>query len=386
MSRAQTTFCLLLVVLAAPTLHHLLPLTKMHLVSKRFLSVAFVGEKSSGKSSTLGRLLAELSPQSDFSQILQEAESAGKGDSKYVWLVDTTQEERESGATSALHKISLEGPTKNYLVKDGPGGLSNEALGAVATTDALVLFIDAQNWDTFLSDNLPSYYTIILGYRIKQFIVVVNTFDADESAFNEIEKSMRNSIKSKLSRSPDQKFVAINSKTGENIVTKSAADQGLSWYKGETLIETLESLSQPLSPPERPLRAVVDAVESKPQVGTSIGVVSVYGQLLADNSILACPSLNTGSIAEIDGLGRVEAGFYGNAILRKFSIKDVQPGVVISTEINDPCKTVKQAEVYLDLNGALSSLEREDEITLHIHNAVYPVTVETIFQIVDRRS
>lgn len=164
MSRTLATFCLIFLILAAPTLQFLQPLTKRHLREKPFLALAFVGEKSTGKSSTLGRLLAELSPQPHFSQTLQDAESAGKGDSKYAWLVDTSQEEREAGETQTLHKVLLEGQAKRFVVKDVPGGLGKEALAAAATSNALVIFIDSSTFDDFESEKFGDYKVMLHGY------------------------------------------------------------------------------------------------------------------------------------------------------------------------------------------------------------------------------
>jgi len=363
-------------------------------MEKSFISVAFIGEKSTGKTSTLGRLLAEVAPQPNFSEVFEEAEKAGKADSKYAWLVDSSEEERQAGATATLHKAFLDGKVNRFVVKDTPGGTTKEALAAAATSKAVVIFIDSNKFDEFQSNSFNDYRLVLIGYDIKQFIFAINTQDRDQDKFDQIAKSVRNFIGSKIKIRSEVKVVAINSATGENINTRSAASQPLSWYKGMTLIEAMDTLlDDSFKVKQTNLRLAVDTVRKVPGEGTAFDMISLFGEAKIGAKVRICPGSITTELKNFVEPGPVgehtlRTGGYGSIIVKSVSASDpnAAPGSILSLTDGDPCKVVDSSTVFIDFAGEPSStISKGQKFTMHIHNAAYPVILDMISETLDKR-
>ena len=90
----------------------------------------------------------------------------------------------------------------------------------------------------------------------------------DEKRFNQVKEEVTALLKS-VGYKPDTiPFIAIASLVGDNIVKKS---DKMPWYKGGTLLETLDTLKVPEKPTKLPLRLPIQDVYNI----TGIGVVPV---------------------------------------------------------------------------------------------------------------
>jgi elongation factor 1-alpha len=77
------------------------------------------------------------------------------------------------------------------------------------------------------------------------------TVNWSEERYEEIKKEMSGFLK-KVGYNPEKiPFIPISGWHGDNMLEKSA---NLSWYKGKTLIEALDSIDPPKRPTEKPLR------------------------------------------------------------------------------------------------------------------------------------
>jgi len=89
---------------------------------------------------------------------------------------------------------------------------------------------------------------------VKQMIVVVNKMDDKsvnwgEPRFNEIKTEVSNFIK-KIGYTPEKvPFVPISGWLGDNMLEKST---NMTWWKGPTLLEALDSISEPKRPSDKP--------------------------------------------------------------------------------------------------------------------------------------
>jgi elongation factor 1-alpha len=72
-----------------------------------------------------------------------------------------------------------------------------------------------------------------------------------EARFNEVKSEVSTFLK-KIGYNPDKfPFVPISGWSGDNMTEKSP---NMTWFKGPTLIEALDSFQEPKRPTERPLR------------------------------------------------------------------------------------------------------------------------------------
>ena len=110
------------------------------------------------------------------------------------------------------------------------------ATGA-STADLAIILIDARN-GVLQQSRRHAYIAALLG--IRHLVVAINKMDLvgyDEGVFSRIEADFRKI----LTRFPaiESYFVPVSALVGDNIVTRS---QNMPWFKGQSLLEHLETV------------------------------------------------------------------------------------------------------------------------------------------------
>lgn len=205
------------------------------------LKIVFVGHVDHGKSTIIGRLLHDTKslPQGVVDKVQKIADETGK-DFEFAYLLDAFAEERQQGITIDMTQIKFSTAKREYLIIDAPGHkefLKNMISGA-ANANAAFLVIDAAAGVQEQSRR-HAYLLSLLG--IKKIFVLVNKMDLvnfSEKRFLEVAEDIKNFLAS-LKITP-QKIIPVSGFCGDNITVKS---ENLSWYDGETFIETLDKIS-----------------------------------------------------------------------------------------------------------------------------------------------
>src|ERR1700744_983030 len=108
--------------------------------------IVIVGHVDHGKSTLIGRLLAETGSLPDGKLDQLEAVSARRGMAfEWSFLLDALQTERDQGITIDTSQIRFRTPSRDFVLIDAPGHvefLRNMITGA-AQADAALLLIDA---------------------------------------------------------------------------------------------------------------------------------------------------------------------------------------------------------------------------------------------------
>ncbi len=210
---------------------------------KELLRFITCGSVDDGKSTLIGRLLH------DSRQIYEDQLESVKRDSKKVGttgnepdlalLVDGLQAEREQGITIDVAYRYFSTDKRKFIIADTPGHeqyTRNMATGA-STADLAIILVDAQK-GLLTQTFRHSYIVDLLG--IKHIIVAINKMDAvnyEEKLFNKITQDY--SEFSKNLSAKDIAFIPVSALKGDNVVNKSS---NMKWYKGKTLLETLETI------------------------------------------------------------------------------------------------------------------------------------------------
>lgn len=205
------------------------------------LKIVFVGHVDHGKSTIIGRLLHDTKslPQGVVDKVQRIADETGKS-FEFAYLLDAFSEERQQGITIDMTQIKFSTPAREYLIIDAPGHkefLKNMISGA-ANANAAFLVVDAQAGVQEQSRR-HAYLLSLLG--IKKIFVLVNKMDLvgySEQRFSAVANEMQNFLAS-LSVTPE-KILPISGFCGDNVTSCS---KNLSWYAGDTLIETLDKIS-----------------------------------------------------------------------------------------------------------------------------------------------
>ncbi len=212
--------------------------------SKELLRFITCGSVDDGKSTLIGRLLH------DSKQIYEDQLEAITRDSKKVGttgdevdlalLVDGLQSEREQGITIDVAYRYFSTDKRKFIIADTPGHeqyTRNMATGA-STSDLAIILIDAR-YGVQTQTRRHSFIVRMLG--IRHIVVAINKMDLvdfSEQAFDAI-KAEYLTFAQGLGLQ-DIVFTPIAALSGDNVVTLS---EKTSWFKGESLLTTLESVS-----------------------------------------------------------------------------------------------------------------------------------------------
>jgi len=186
----------------------------------------------------------------------------------------------------------------------------------------------------------------LLAYTlgVKQMIVCVNKMDEktvnwSQERFEEIKKETQEFLK-KIGFNPTNiPFVPISGFQGDNMIEKSP---NLTWYKGNTLLETLDTLTPPARPTEKPLRLPLQDVYKIGGIGTvPVGRVET-GVLKPGMVVTFAPSNISTEVKSIEmhheALEQAIPGDNVGFNVKNIAVKDIRRGFVCSDSKNDPAK------------------------------------------------
>ncbi|KFG56517.1 putative translation elongation factor 1-alpha, partial [Toxoplasma gondii RUB] len=172
--------------------------------------------------------------------------------------------------------------------------------------------------------------------------VGINKMDScnySEDRFNEIQKEVAMYLK-KVGYNPEKvPFVAISGFVGDNMVEKST---NMSWYKGKTLVEALDTMEAPKRPSDKPLRLPLQDVYKIGGIGTvPVGRVET-GILKAGMVLTFAPVGLTTECKSVEMHHEVmEQAVPGDNVgfnVKNVSVKELKRGYVASDSKNDPAK------------------------------------------------
>ncbi len=200
------------------------------------------GSVDDGKSTLIGRLLFDSQAVSldILNAIERQTKDKTNGQIDLSLLTDGLRAEREQGITIDVAYKYFTTKTRKFIIADAPGHVQytrNMVTGA-SNADLAIVLIDAR-LGVIEQTRRHSLIASLLG--IPNIVVAVNKMDLvgfDPSVFAQI-KADYTLIADKLGiKNPV--FIPMSALNGDNVVEKSDA---LSWYKGGTLLEHLESVN-----------------------------------------------------------------------------------------------------------------------------------------------
>jgi len=199
------------------------------------------GSVDDGKSTLIGRLLYDSKSifEDQIEAVRKSSERKGLQHVDLSLLTDGLRSEREQGITIDVAYRYFATPKRKFIIADTPGHIQytrNMVTGASTANLALVL-IDARHG---VIEQTCRHSFIASLLQLPHIIVCVNKMDLvgySEDVFNNIVEQYRE-FASKLSIN-DIRYIPISALKGDNVVNPS---EHMPWYKGASLLETLETL------------------------------------------------------------------------------------------------------------------------------------------------
>jgi len=330
---------------------------------KTHINVVVVGHVDAGKSTTTGHLIYKCGgiDKRTIEKFEKEAKEMGKSSFKYAWVLDKLKAERERGITIDIALWKFETPKYYFTIIDAPGhrDFIKNMITGTSQADVAVLVIAAGTgeFEAGIAKNGQTREHALLAYTlgVKQMIVLVNKMDDksvnwSETRFNEIKNEVSNFIK-KIGYNPEQvPFVPISGWLGDNMLEKST---NMTWWKGPTLLEALDSLTPPKRPSDKPLRIPLQDVYKIGGIGTvPVGRVET-GVLKPGQVVTFAPAMITTEVKSVEmhheALEQALPGDNVGFNIKNVSVKDIRRGFVAGdAKIDPPAETDSfQAQVII---------------------------------------
>src|SRR5690554_2053614 len=230
-------------------------------MARDVLRIVACGSVDDGKSTLIGRLLAEAGRVPDDEREALARASAAHGTRgealDYALLLDGLEGEREQGITIDVAWRHLETPRRRFLVADCPGHVQytrNMATGASLAGLAIVL-MDATRG---LLPQTFRHTAIAAMFGVRHVLLAVNKMDRvgyDRATFEAIAGAYR-AHAAKLGIT-DAVAIPLAAATGANVTVRPDA---MPWYDGPTVLEHLESVQVEPRGADLPARLPVQLV------------------------------------------------------------------------------------------------------------------------------
>jgi len=328
------------------------------------LRIATAGSVDDGKSTLIGRLLYETN--SITKDKIEALESASKRKGlnflDLSLLTDGLIAEREQGITIDVAHIYFSTPTRKYIIADTPGHIEytrNMVTGASNAKVSLIL-VDARQG---IVEQTARHLSIASLLRIPKVIICVNKMDLvqyQESKFNDIQSKLSELVAKTTFHGQTVSYLPISSLFGQNITKKA---EEMPWFKGNTLLEELETFEFAETLAQAPARFPVQFVvrpmtEAYHDYRGYAGKIS-SGTFKVGDEIRVLPTGQTSTIATIEKFeNSLDQAIAGESIVMTLSNDiDISRGnsIVLASETNVPSLKDFSAKVcWLD-HQALSS-------------------------------
>jgi len=353
------------------------------------MNIVIVGHVDHGKSTVLGRLLADTGslPEGKLEAVRKECQRTGKP-FEYAFLLDALTDEQDQGITIDTARSFFKTSQRDYIIIDAPGHIEflKNMISGAARAEAAVLVIDAKEG---VRENSRRHGYILSMLGIKQVIVCVNKMDLvsrSENTFQDIEREYRAFLKSIGAVSP-KAFIPVSAVNGENLAQKSLQ---MPWYKGLTLLESLDTFAKAPPKSDRPLRMPVQAVYKFVSQGDDRRIIAgriESGKAAVGDKVVFFPSNKTSTIKSIEVFNApvrqsVDAGWSTGFTLAEEIY--VTRGEIMAHAVEPPLVSTRFRANLIWLGKKPFSADRDHK--LKIHTQALPVRIQKINKVIDASS
>jgi len=350
------------------------------------MNIVIVGHVDHGKSTVIGRLLADTHslPEGKLDQIRAQCELNSKP-FEYAFLLDALKDEQAQGITIDAARVFFKSSRRPYLILDAPGHiefLKNMITGA-ARAEAALLVIDAAE-GVQENSRRHGYMVSLLGVR--QLAVLVNKMDLvdwDRAVFDRIRREYA-AFLDQVGIRPSA-FIPVSGRGGDNIADRSPH---LDWYQGPTVLDALDAFHSEPAPVNLPFRMPVQDVYKFTKQGDDRRIVSGTidsGTMKVGDPVIFYPSGKKSRVKTIEAFNRppatrAEAGYAVGFTLNEQIY--ITRGEVATLETESRPQVTTRLRVSLFWLGRDPMIKRKDYL-LKLGTARVTARVEEVLRVMD---
>jgi bifunctional enzyme CysN/CysC len=272
------------------------------MLEKQKMNIVIAGHVDHGKSTVIGRLLADTGslPDGKLAQVQENCRRNSKP-FEYAFLIDALKDEQSQGITIDTARVFFKTQKRNYIILDAPGHiefLKNMVTGA-ARAEAALLVIDA---DEGVRENSRRHGYMMSMLGIRQIAILVNKMDLpdySQDVFAKIVDEYTAFLK-EINVTPAC-FIPVSAMQGDNIAALSP--QNMPWYSGKTVLDMLDAFEKEPLPVDKPFRMPVQDVYKFTRFGDNRRIVAgtiETGSLTTGDEVVFYPSGKTSRVKTIE--------------------------------------------------------------------------------------
>lgn len=272
---------------------------------KERMNIVIVGHVDHGKSTLIGRLLADTNslPVGKLEQIKRTCELNSKP-FEYAFLLDALVDEQAQGITIDTARVFFKTSKREYIIIDAPGHIEflKNMISGAARAEAAILLIDAHEG---IAENSKRHAYMLSLLGIKQIVVAINKMDLvnySELKFNEIKNDYIVFLK-EIGIEPIA-FVPISARNGFNLIEHSNT---MPWYKGKTILELIDSFEKEKEDEEKNFRMFVQGVYKFTENGDNRRIIAGTinsGTINVGDEVTFLPSNKKSTVKTIEIYGK----------------------------------------------------------------------------------
>lgn len=265
------------------------------------LNLVIAGHVDHGKSTVIGRLLADLGalPEGKLDRV-REFCARNSRPFEFAFLLDALKSEQAQGITIDTARCFFSTKKRDYILNDAPGHvefLKNMITGA-ARAEAAFLIIDVKEG---IQENSRRHVYLLSLLGIRQLSILLNKMDLvdyRQDIYQQVQADYK-SFLDQLGMRP-LSYIPVCASQGENLAVRASQ---MPWYEGPTVAEQLEQFQKKTPPANLPFRLPVQDVYKFTEEGDDRRIIAgsvVSGQAHVGDTVVFLPSGKTSRIRNIE--------------------------------------------------------------------------------------
>ncbi|KON28491.1 elongation factor 1-alpha [miscellaneous Crenarchaeota group archaeon SMTZ-80] len=367
---------------------------------KPHLNMVVVGHVDHGKSTMVGHLLLQTGNvnQKTIDEYAKQSETIGSGDTfKFAWVLDNLKEERERGVTIDLAFQKLETDKLFFTIIDAPGhrDFIKNMITGTSQADCAILTISAKKGEFEVGigpgGQAREHAFLARTLGVSQLLVAISKMDDAtvnfaQDRYEECKKEAESLLKA-VGYDPSKiSFVPVSGWTGDNLTKPS---EKMSWYKGPTLIDVLNTFTSPTKPTGKPLRIPIQDVYTITGVGSvPVGRVET-GTLKKGDKLIFMPAKVDAECKSIE-THHTEIPEAGPGDNIGFNVRGVEKGSIRRGDVaghpDNPPSVVNEFVGQIIVIYHPTAIARGYTPVMHAHTSTMAATFTELLQKIDPRT
>ncbi len=347
------------------------------------MNIVVVGHVDHGKSTVIGRLLADTGslPQGKLAQVQATCERNARP-FEYAFLLDALKDEQAQGITIDTARCFFKTAKRDYIIIDAPGHiefLKNMVTGA-ARAEAALLVIDAKEG---VRENSRRHGYLLSMLGIRQLVVLVNKMDLvrfDMSVFDRIRQEYSDFL-GEIGLHP-LGFVPIAARDGVNLIQKE------NWYEGLTVLDYLDSFTKEAGKEDQPFRFALQDVYKFTEEGDERRIMAgtvETGSIAVDDAVVFLPSGKKSAVKSIESFNKPAGSSASAGQAIGFTLAEelyIRPGEIMCKAGEPPALVGSRLRVHIFWLGKAPMIPGK-RYKLKLATARVPVYLTEVRRVLD---